>query len=105
MSARGTKDLDYRENVYALVLAIVHPSPLSAEQAFKLLGYEGPCTKRGFCKGRGADIYMLREIGCSWTEIEELTGCHHPQSTYTKYIQRMRKEQANVVSKKTEKAE
>ena len=100
MSARKPEDLEYMENVYALVLAILYPKPLSAEQAFKKLMHPDERVMVA-----GGDIALLREAGCRWVEIEELTGCKWPQSAYNYHIQQKRKRESNVTSKKNEEAD
>ncbi len=86
MSAIKPKDLENIENVYALVLAILYPTPLSAEEAFQKMGYP-----IGISKIKNSDIAMLRESGCSWGEIRELTGHKWPQSAYINYLRRKAK--------------
>ncbi len=100
MSAIKPKDLDHMENVYALVLAILYPVPLSAEQAFAKMGI---VVERG--KAIGSDVALLRDAGCSWGEIKELTGCRYPQSAYIHYQRRKGKRSKNVTSEKNEKAD
>ncbi len=100
MSATKPKDLDHMENIYALVLAILYPVPLSAEQAFAKMG--NAIERR---KMVGRDVVMLREAGCSWEEIKALTGCNQPQSMYTKRKNEKEKRSRNVTSEKNEKAD
>lgn len=100
MSAIKPEDLEYMENVYALVLAILYPKPLSPEQAFKKLLHPDERVRVP-----GGDVVLLREAGCRWAEIRELTGCKWPQNAYKYHIQQKRKRENNVTSEKTEKTD
>jgi hypothetical protein len=99
MSVIEPQDLDYKENIYALILAILYPIPLRAEQAFEKLAHP---DKR--VNPKGSDVAMLRHAGCSWREIKALTGCKWPQSTYINHMKQKRKRENNVTGKKNEKA-
>ncbi|MGM9580042.1 MAG: hypothetical protein ACI3U2_02250 [Anaerovibrio sp.] len=63
-------------NICALILAILYPRPLSAEEAFAKM--ENPGKNLGT---RADDAEMLRKAGSSWKEISELLGMSNPQST------------------------
>ena len=66
-------------NICALILAILYPRPLSAEEAFAKMENPGKDLRT-----RTADIEMLRAAGCDWKEISELLGVVNPQSTFIK---------------------
>ena len=74
-----TEETIHAYNICALVLAILYPRPLSAEEAFAKM--ENPCRKFGT---KADDIEMLRKAGCTWKEISDLLGISNPQSTITK---------------------
>lgn len=71
-----TEESIHAYNICALVLAILYPRPLSAEEAFAKM--ENPDKN---LKTRTADAEMLHAAGCSWKEISELLGMTNPQST------------------------
>ena len=76
------------ECLYALLLAIINPKPLSSEQAFAKL--KDP--NNFFSNHTNAeDIVLLKKAGSSLNEINELLGCKNAQSTYLKYIARRKK--------------
>ena len=66
-------------NICALILAILYPRPLSAEEAFAKMENPGKDLRT-----RTADIEMLHAAGCNWKEISELLGVANPQSTIIK---------------------
>ncbi len=70
-----TEEIVHAYNICALVLAILYPRPLSAEEAFTKM--DNPDKD---LKTRTEDAEMLRAAGCSWKEISELLGMANPQS-------------------------
>ena len=74
-----TEETIHAYNICALILAILYPRPLSAEEAFAKMENPGKDLRI-----RTADIEMLHAAGCSWKEISELLGVANPQSTIIK---------------------
>ena len=74
-----TEETIHAYNICALILAILYPRPLSAEEAFTKM--DNPDKD---LKTRTEDAEMLRAAGCSWKEISELLGVANPQSTIIK---------------------
>ena len=74
-----TEEPIHAYNICALILAILYPRPLSAEEAFAKMENPGKDLRI-----RTADIEMLHAAGCSWKEISELLGVANPQSTIIK---------------------
>ncbi len=92
-------DTLHAEEICALVLAILHPWPIPAEEAFAIL-HRG---KKKRTLG-GEDIAYMREVGYTWKEIARITRRQNPRSTYKKYLARLKEEgAANGFSKKNEK--
>ena len=93
-----TEEIVHGYNICALVLAILYPRPLSAEEAFAKM--ENPDKS---LKTRTADAEMLRAADCSWKEISELLGMSNPQSTIIHARRYRERKQKNKVatSKKT----
>ncbi len=89
----------HAEELCALVLAILHPWPIPAEDAFELL-HAG--EKRRTLGGK--DIAYMREVGYTWKEIIWITKRQNPCSTYQKYMKRLKEKGAqNGTSTKNEK--
>lgn len=78
-------------NICALVLAILYPRPLSAEEAFAKM--DNPHRETGM---RAEDAEMLRRAGSSWAEIKELLGMRYPHSA----VHNLRKHRRNKKNQK-----
>lgn len=87
----------HAEGICALALAILHPWPIPAEDAFEILG-----TGRKRKSIGGRDIAYMREVGYSWREIIRITGRKNPYSTYRNYM-KSKKGATNGSGKKNEK--
>lgn len=73
----------HTEELCALALAILHPWPVPAEEAFAMLR----AGRKKHIPG-GSDIAYMREVGYTWKEIASITGKRNPHSTYSKYMKR-----------------
>ena len=92
-------DIIHAEEICALVLAILHPWPISPEDAFELL--RAGEKRRTLC---GKDIAYMREAGYTWKEIVRITKRQNPCSTYQKYMKRLKEKGArNGTGTKNEK--
>ena len=92
-------DIIHAEELCALALAILHPWPISPEDAFGIL-HTG--KKRRILGGE--DIAYMREVGYTWKEIIKITRRQNPRSTYRKYMKRLKEKGApNGTSTKNEK--
>ena len=74
-----TEETIHAYNICALILAILYPRPLSAEEAFAKMENPGKDLRT-----MAADIEMLRAAGCNWKEISELLGVANPHSPIIK---------------------
>ena len=93
-----TEEPIHAYNICALILAILYPRPLSAEEAFAKM--ENPDKN---LKTRTRDAEMLYTAGCGWKEISELLGMSNPQSTIIKarrYREQKQKNKAATVKKR-----